>query len=233
VLLLFVISLGCGHSFLPYCYLYNFWPFKGIAEMARFYVVLYLFFSIGVIQAIRKLSTYSKWFLPAIFIFIIFERIPSGFYLSDSPQNETFIKIVRNLNSNAVLDLPIINEWENTPQKTDYDLYSIFYQKPIVNGAFQWLGYTEKSESFINKLMYFECKTSPIITDIDITKTIMPALNENGIKTLVYHKQLKVTDQKSGWCNQAIDNINFFLYKSDLSIKKAYEDDQTVVYQLQ
>lgn len=233
VLTTLLISLGCSVGFFPYCYIYKFFPFKGIAEVGRFYVILYLFLTIGIIYALKKIPPALKWLFPVMFIFVIFERIPSKFYLSDTPDNEPFIKVVKTLNSSAVFDLPIINQWESTRQKSNYDLYSIYYQKPIVGGSIQWVGNTPDSERFLNIFSDLECGSQTEIDKNKISKTMLPALNGNNIKTIVFHKILEPFDRGSQACDQAILNIKTFIYGSELSLKKVYEDEKTAVFQLQ
>lgn len=233
VLALFVVSLGCSLRSFPYCYIYNFFPFKGIAEVGRFYIALYLFLTVGIVFVLKRISPALKWLVPIIFICIIFERIPSNFYLSDLPDNEPFIKVVRTLNSNAVFDLPIVNQWESTRQKTNYDLYSIYYQKPIVGGSIQWLGNTPDSERFLDMFLDLECGTQAEIDNNTIRKTMLPALNDNNIKTIVFHKILEPFDRGPQTCDQAILNIKTFIYGSGLPLKKVYEDEKAAVFQLQ
>ena len=232
-LTMFILSLGCSSTILPYCYLYNFFPFKGVAEVGRFYIIFYLFLTIGVIYVLKSLTRKSRWILLVIFALIIFERLPSNFYLSDSPANETFIKVVRSLNSNAVLDLPIINQDASSQQKANYDLYSIFYKKPIVNGYIQWLGETSNSEKFLNSFSTLECEQDSKINNEDINSIMLPSLINAGIKTIVVHKYVEPFGTSPDACDLAFSNINLFLYESGIPIKKMYEDEQTAVFQLQ
>lgn len=231
---IFIISLGCGSNFLPYCSLYKFLPFRGVAEVGRFYVILYLIFTTGIILALKNSpKKFLSYLIPLIFILVIFERLPSNFYLSDLPINEPFIKVVRDLDSRAVLDLPVISQWEGSRQKSDYDLYSIYYQKPIVNGYIHWLGETADSEAFLTKLYKLKCGTLNTIKQYEIENNILPSLTSNGIKTIVFHKVLQPLDDGPQKCDLAFSNINIFLYESGLPIIKVYEDKSVAVFQLQ
>lgn len=73
----------------------------------------------AVLFALKKLNRFARQLiLPLVVILVILERFPSNFYLSNTLANESFIKIVKNLDSNAVLDLPTINQWTGTRQKS-------------------------------------------------------------------------------------------------------------------
>jgi len=232
-IVLLIVSFGCSSSYMPYCYMYEVFPYKGITEMGRFYVILYLLFTIGIISVVKYIKPGFRWLILIIFMFVIFERLPSNFYLSDLPNQEGFIKAVKGLDSKAVLDLPIINQWTSTRQKSNYDLYSIYYQKPIVGGSIQWVGNTPESEIFLNNLSDLECGTHSLIAGDYIHNTMVPMLKKNGIRTIVFHKELEPFDEGQQICDQAMFNIETLLYKSGVSIEKVYTDKNTDVFQLE
>ena len=142
--------------------LYRLLPFRGISEPGRFYVVFFLAIVIGIVAYLKNMSKdLKRWAIFLVFLIVSIERLPNGFYLSNNLLDEDFIKVVRNTSSGAVLDLPIFLGWWNGNK---YDLYSIYYGKPIVNGYIHWSGDDEETRSFLSKLSRFECGHYPDIT---------------------------------------------------------------------
>lgn len=56
-------------------------------------------------------------------------------------------------------------------------------------------------------------------------------LKFNGIKTVVFHKDLEDMDEES-YCDEAVENIHLFLYRSDIDMINVYEDEQKAAFQL-
>jgi hypothetical protein len=227
-----ITTLGCKNPYYPYCYLFRFFPFKGVAEVSRFYIIFYLLLTTGVVYFISRLKRKLKTTVTIIiFALITFERIPDGFYLSDTPRNEQFINAAKSTDSKAILDLPIINQWQSGRQKVYYDLYSVYYQKPIVNGYIHWLGDTPSSESFLNKFDYLACGKYEDLNDPKISEKMKQILVTNNITAIVLHKTATVDNEDV--CMTAYKNIDFFLYRSNIDPKTIYNDNETTVFQLQ
>jgi hypothetical protein len=224
-------SLGCRNPYYPFGYLYSYFPFKGVAEAGRFYVILYLLFTTGIVYYLSKIRNRFKILITLIiFALVILERFPSGFYLSDTPQKEMFIQAVKTINSKAVLDLPIVKTGDEVNLKRTYDLYSVFYKKPIVNGYVHWLGNTEQSNLFINKFDYLTCGTTSYMEGKLSGNNLGSELVSNEITIIVLHKHVEVDAVED--CEIAYKNIYVFLNESNLYFKTIYEDDNTAVLQL-
>ena len=231
-LLLYILSLGCKNIYYPYCYIYHLYPYQGITEASRFYVVIYFLFVTGIVLLIKSLN--NKIRLPVlaiVFILVVLERLPSNFYLSDTYADSAFIKTVQVQNSKAVLDLPVVVSIAGKSQG-EYDLFSVYYQKPIVNGYIQRRGDTTESNSFVNYLNVFECgtgKTLGMQEGLEISET----LKKFGIITIVFHKQPDIyVEDEPMFCDQAMNNIYYFVNESGVMLNKLFEDDQTIVFQI-
>ncbi|OGM20039.1 hypothetical protein A2771_04560 [Candidatus Woesebacteria bacterium RIFCSPHIGHO2_01_FULL_38_26b] len=232
----FSLSLGCKTSYqsiYAYCYVYDLSLFKGIAEPGRFYTIIYIFLTIGILTVLKRLRGFKRRLtIPTLMLFIVLERIPIDFYLSPTMENEIYIGSVKSLNSDAVLDLPLIDQWAGTRQKSKYDLYSVYYGKPIVNGYIQWAGNTPNTETFLEKFPCFRCGTYDSDNSTKTDRMLARILKTNNIKTIVLHKDLAHMDNGETYCDQALKNINFFLNDKNLLIDKVYEDNNKAVFQL-
>lgn len=233
ILVFFLLSTGS----LLYPYLFAFLPFRGIIEPGRFYIIFYLFFTLGILLFLQKIYSNKTFFYSAVSvlsIFVFLERLPKTYYLSDNLYDKTFIKAVRTTNSTAVLDLPVFTEWWNGNR---YDLYSIYYQKPIVNGYIQWSGNTEPTKTMLKKLSKFECSMDPnfkpfVLNNSDVlqekqeNKQIISELMNNGITTIVFHKNLS----ESNGCKNAVKKIQILLDVAKAI--KLFENKEKTVYSL-
>jgi len=196
----FLLSLGYGTYnnlfFLPYRFLKHYFPFSGIAESGRFFLLSSFIMSIAVVLTLKRLPAFkSRGYVLIILLLLLFlERVPKAYPLSDSLKAD-YTKIVRDLPSSAVLDLPV------DPHYGRYDLLSYYYQKPIVNGYFHWSADGEEAQSFLTNstLSVFGCSLSDPILSSETEKAFQPTLNlrlinllrENNIRTLVVHKDDK------------------------------------------
>lgn len=236
VFILLSISVGCRapyqyFSFNPYCNLLQIFPFRWINELGRFYIVAYLFLTASILVVLKSLKGFKGRFVISLATFFVaLERIPTNFYLSPTFANERFIEIVRRSDSLGVLDLPVAKQ--DTPNASRYDLYSVYYQKPIVNGYLHWSGNTPATETLLARLYPFRCETEFSLNDRKTTDNLAQYLKDNGIKTIVLHKDLVATNYDPPFCDQAFKNINFFLYDSNVGISKVYEDELKAVFQL-
>lgn len=189
----FVLSLGYGNSdsffILPYRYLVHVFPFSMIVETGRYVVIFSLFIAIAAVIFLKSITdkrlrnTLSTIFLVAL----ILERLPIGFYNTPTLFDE-YTKIVRQQSSKAVLDIPINYYY---PQ---YNILSLYYNKPVVNGYFHWSadGDTEKSFIVSSNLSHFICTNRSYKTlTLDQTAYMLNTLKENGITTIVVHKDDK------------------------------------------
>lgn len=231
IIILFILSLGCKESQGIYCTLYSHYPFRAISEPGRFYVILYLIFTTGIIYYLKNIKRYKYFFYLVITSLVIIERLPSGFMLSKTNENEKFLSIARNLESNAILDLPIIVDHWGQSQAL-YNVYSVFYQKPVVNGTIHWRANKPETHTFINFLPSLICPTNSII-DTKKSQEILQLLTVNKIKTVVYHKNPQIiSSTHTENCDLTILNMEIFIDNSISNLGKKYEDANVIVYHL-
>ena len=198
-LILFLLALGYGtdDSFflLPYHFLRQFSLFSAIAETGRYLVVFYLVFISAILLGLTKLQTNKKLFYTLsliLLIGVILERIPLSFRTVPVLTNQKYIQVVKNTPAKAVLDIPIDIY---TPV---YNILSLGYDKPIVNGYFHWLADGPREQSFLrneNLFLQFTCSNQdPILKDplnypySSYETQLMETLINNGITTLVIHR---------------------------------------------
>lgn len=196
----FSFSLGFDKTgllwFLPYRYLNNIFPFSLIPEVGRYVVIFYFILTIAIVKFLEELKvSKKKYILLLIILFLVIERLPSGFYLA-STLSYPYQNIVSKQQSNAVLDLPINLYYPN------YDILSFFYNKPIVNGYFHWSADSEKEKSFIlkdNLLNRYICNPDEANSNSDFNslyeqskdKQMISLLKKENINIIVVHKDDK------------------------------------------
>ncbi len=219
ILTIFIVSLGDQWN-LPYRIFYNYFPFRGVQEANRFFIILYLFLTLSILLFLKSFP--NKVIIWLFILFIVFERLPRSFYLNDTHKEEPFINFVRSSNSIAVLDLPILLSWDGSV----YNLYSTYYQKSIVNGYLHWLGDYPVTRSFINdNLKSFRCNLDGSLMEQGEDGNLISALQSNNIKTLVIHKDLILKRR----CGNVLDRIKSFIDSSD-KFTKGFEDKNKEVY---
>ena len=188
----FVLSLGYivpeTKMHLPYYFLHNIFLFSFIDE-PRFYPVMYLFMSMGIILFLKQiykpnLRTFALFGL--ILTLIILERLPFNYWLTPTFANYPYVEKVKEQKTTAVFDIPV--SYTNSP----YHLLPYMYGKKIVSGTFQWFADTDKAKSFIveNGLTRFLCGASPSINQNTPSENqkLIELLRKNDIKTIVVHK---------------------------------------------
>ncbi|MBI5044820.1 MAG: hypothetical protein HZC02_02750 [Candidatus Levybacteria bacterium] len=196
----FLLSLGYGdynHFFLlPYRFLSHIFPFTGIAEAGRFAVISLFIMSIAGVLFLQKLRFNNKKILLLLIITtLMLERATVAFPLSPS-LHDKYTTIVKGLDGNAVLDIPI------NPYYGRYNMLSIYYDKPIVNGYIHWSADGTREQSFLfhdSYLSLFSCsENDPVLTSKTeqefqtvINQQLHTLLRDNNIKTVVVHKDDK------------------------------------------
>lgn len=226
---------GTQSIFYPYRYLFQLLPFRGIIEPGRFYIITYLFLTLGVLLYLKTVSEKKLTYIIVVLLaFLTLERFPSNFYLSDTLYKSDFLHAVGRSKSEAILDLPIFIDWWNGNK---YDLYSIYYGKPIVNGYIHWSGNTQDTKFLVNKLKRFECNTDPLFVpkvfqEADIpyemreNKKLLTELKGYGVTTVAVHKDLSETFKE---CQDAVKRIQ--ILSGDQELHKLYEDTTNAVYE--
>jgi hypothetical protein len=125
----------------------------------------------------------------------IFERLPYRFYSSAPLNNKAYQKIVRDTDSKAIMDIPV-NIFDPS-----YNILSLEYEKPIINGYFHWSADGPLEKSLITDrglIARYSCGEESL-SNISLDKTIeensdremLDLLKANGITTLVLHKEGK------------------------------------------
>ena len=225
-LLLFIISLGVQPflSFIwPYQYLFPIFPFRGIIEPARFFVVYFIGFTFLILHVLKDIK--NKWILLLIILLLVIERIPKSYPLNQYIYTMDFVKYVNNSNSRAVLNLPLYYDHWNGGF---YDYYSAFYNKPIVEGYIHWSGDTSYSKQLINALSPYTCQYQKFLGDLALAegeKTIA-LLKQYEIRTIVFHRYISYYN-----CEGPVKNMEI-LFQSPL-LTKVYEDIHTSVFEIQ
>lgn len=193
VFVFFILTLGLmspeTKTHLPYYYLHKVFPFSFVDEPARFFVIFYLFITIGIILFLKQISNNDKRsnLLLIVLISVIFiEKLPSNYWMSPIFNNSSYAKRVRATDGTAVLDIPV--SYENTV----YDFLPYLYNKKIVSAPFHWFADTEAPKVFIknNGLTRFICGGNQVLPNINQVenKKLIQTLSENDIKTIVVHK---------------------------------------------
>ncbi|OGK25667.1 hypothetical protein A2954_04560 [Candidatus Roizmanbacteria bacterium RIFCSPLOWO2_01_FULL_37_12] len=226
-LIIFILSLG-KQPFLafiwPYQYLIDIFPFRGIIEPGRFFVIFYFFLTLIVMIYLSKFKNHVLLFV--ILAALLIEKVPTNTHIANVPSDEPFLNSVKFSESNAVLDLPIFTEWWNGHL---YDLYYIYHQKPIVNGYIHWSGDKYDPKSLIEELKEYRCHPFPAhnydeeLSHFRKDRSIR-LLNYYNIRTLVYHKKLA----KEGDCH-FVDQYLQTLINSHEDFITLYEDSYTRV----
>ena len=236
-----ILALGDARNPLlpmPYRFLFPFMPFRGIVESGRFYIFLYLTVVSGSVLYLAKvLPKISFSVLVIILLSVAFERLPVNFYLSSTLKNESFYTAVADSPSSAVLDLPLFPEWWHGNM---YDMYSIYYHKPIVNGYIHWSGLTADTKILTDKMHRFECNLDPEFIAVQLTRDdllfekeqnriLLQDLLGYNIRTVVYHKDLGIGPKE---CLESVQRIDAFLHNSNIDFVLLYEDIDKAVYYL-
>jgi hypothetical protein len=203
--LLFVLTLGWW----PYAYLFRIMPYRGIIEPGRFYVLLYLAITLLILFQLQEVRSRLVVFLVASLIAI--ERLPLHFYLSPTHREEDLVAAVRARPSHAVLDLPAYTSWWNGQR---YDLYSVYYDRPIVEGYFHWSGDRPSSRMLTDRLNEFRCYLEPehvVPYDAALAKQkhdeILAALVKYDIRVVVVHRDLFGSSSQCGAVPQFVDTL--------------------------
>lgn len=223
LVLFFLISLGNPPgwgTFLPYKYLFPILPYRGIIEPGRFTIITT--FALVFLGVMLLAQLKNKTLIIAITILLILERLPSNFRLSSFYQEKSMIRKVKELPSRAVLDLPIYTDWWNGQL---YDMYSIYYEKPIVNGYFHWSGNTDETKKLTDKLgrytCYYQGRPAGAFDKNEAEREadyIVTILKSYGIRTIVIHKDISYNDPR---CSSAKEQIE--VLTEGIRAKNEYE----------
>jgi len=195
----FALGYGKENSFflLPYTVLQHLPLFSTISEPGRYFVLFYLILTTGIVLYLRYAPSqkYLTRALILILLLVSLERFPTAVKMVATLKNEPYIKTVQQYDTKAVVDLPINLYYPN------YNLLSLFYERPIVNGYFHWSADGDKEKAFLTQsglLERYSCNTNdPILETLDEIAEIQAdahmigTLKEAAITTLVLHKDNK------------------------------------------
>ena len=200
-----VLTLGWW----PYAYLFRVMPYRGIIEPGRFYVLLYLAITLLILFQLQQVR--SKRVVLLVASLIAVERLPLHFYLSPTHREEDLVAAIRARPSHAVLDLPAYASWWNGQR---YDLYSVYYDRPIVEGYFNWSGDLPSSRILTDRLNEFRCYLEPeqvVHYDAALAKQkhdeILHELVKYGIRIVVVHRDLFGSPSECGAAPQFVDAL--------------------------
>jgi hypothetical protein len=202
----FVLSLGAW----PYPLLYHFLPYRGILEPGRLYVILYLAVTLLILLFIRRVRSPALYW--AVLACVCLERVPMHAFHSPTLREPELIAAVQSRPTHAVLDLPAYDSWWNGQI---YDLYSVHYQRPIVNGYFHWSGDVPESRGLVDRLREYRCYFEPgqavgafdPATGASRRDELIDTLEKNDIRVIVLHKDLFGSEAQCGAARQFIDAL--------------------------
>lgn len=210
----FILSLG-KQEFLkpiwPYQYLFPFFPYRGIIEPGRFSAISLICSTTLILIFLSKIN--NKKILIVLLVLLVVERLPLNFQISPNLYEKNFISVLKNSPSRAILHLPLYVDWWNGQY---YDMYSVYSDKPMVNGYIQWSGNTQESQTLTKYLeeytCYFEPQYAPRDFDLNLAQEkkehLLKTLIQYNIRTVVINRDLFL-DQDN--CFRARQYINVFL----------------------
>lgn len=189
----FLLAFGLGQRYLAHIF-----PFVGIPEFGRFFILFYLFLTMILVVGIQQLRGRKRPLaMLVILLLMFFERVGLSYTLTQLPDT-TFTESVMSSEGKGVLDIPI------DPYNSVYNYYPSLYEKKIVNGYIHWTGDDKNSRSLIetDELKRFKCIPDNSAGGIPVNDVSIPdeeRLNERtlallstyGIHTIVVHKDRK------------------------------------------
>lgn len=192
-LIFFILSLGYiipeTGTYLPYFILHKIFLFSFIDEPSRFYPILYLLITFGILLILKQTFISGRRnlaILGVIIILLFLERLPFNFWLQPVFKDQAFAQKVREHPASAVFDIPV--SFTNSP----YHILPYVYERRMVSGTFQWFADTDKPKSFIrnNGLTRFLCgdAKAPDSNTFSENLKLIETLRSNDITTIVVHK---------------------------------------------
>lgn len=206
----FIFSLGTYSPELginlPYAWLVPHFPFWGIAESGRWYVIFYLFLTTGVILSLKKFvqTKQGKLLVIALIIGLLAERFTLQHFtarVAPTESEQELYQLISELDTNAVIDLPI--DLTASPIANYYNTLPAYYQKPIVNGYLHWSVDTADTRTFLQKaglyrficenpdslnLKYFDLTATDDLSEQQKQAKLATAMQRAGITAVVIHK---------------------------------------------
>jgi hypothetical protein len=193
-----------------YPHLFRWLPFRGIIEPARFYVLFDLALTFLILTYLERMRNTRLLLLVGLLVLV--ERLPLHFHLSPSRRDPAMIEAVRSRPTHAVLDLPVYTTWWYGQV---YDLYSVYYQRPIVNGYFHWSADRPESQTLVRNLGDLACRFDPsqAVQEFDLAKATrerdetLETLIKDDIRIVVIHKDLFGSHEQCGAASRYIDAL--------------------------
>jgi hypothetical protein len=194
----------------PYPYLFSFTPFRGVIEPARLFVLVYLAVTLLILILLQEVR--DRRLLMLVFVLLAAERFPRNFPLSATLADKTLIAAVQERPTNAVLDFPAYSSWWFGSR---YDLYSVYYERPIVNGYVHWSGDYPQSRSIVDQFNEYRCnfQGEGTIRTFDHGRAasnrtrITEWLIAQGIRVVVVHKDLFPSERECGVAYQYVTSL--------------------------
>jgi len=190
-LLILILTIG---PHLIYSVLYSYFPFSTTAEIGRYYIFSYLFFTTAIVWFLAKLKNrLSCVALLLILFLLIAERIPSKYYLSDLGFSQTVNDFIKKQKSEGIMIIP------DSTWYSKYNLLPVFTDKKLVGGYIHWSSNDAKANRFINdygnlKRYYLEENIQlqdPRIEQI-LNTNMINCLKNNNIKLILFDKFYRV-----------------------------------------
>ena len=209
----FVLALGdpgVASRLWPYPYLFSFTPFRGVIEPARLYVVVYLGVTLLILYWLSRVR--DRRMLALVLLLLTLERLPWNVHLSQTFRDDALVAAVQKRPTSAVLDFPVYSSWWFGQR---YDLYSVFYDRPIVNGYVHWSGDYPESRSVVDQFKEYRCnfqgdgtsRTFDPVVAASNRARIIDWLGGNNVRTVVVHTDLFPSEEECGAARQYVTSL--------------------------
>ena len=201
--LIYLLFMLIGYTYiptqmpgLPTWFLY---PLYYFTNNYHYFIMPFWFFAAGAIVLVLDIIHTKKSTIIILLMILFIERVNVGFPITDINyiRGLSYTKIIRGLQGNAVLDIPL-------DVFSSYNILPFEYNKPIVGGLVHWYGDGEKERYLLNKpeIARFSCDPYSFqdpqparISPFDLGKTqsinrsLISLLRQKGIQIIVIHKR--------------------------------------------
>jgi len=232
---LFLVSQGKIPIF-PNWILYNNFPFKGIYETYRLFVLYYLFLTYCVVKAASHLAKVTKkeWTYWLLTLLIILERVSINYYLSPN-LNYNYNSVVKSLPGETIMSMPLLKN------SAINNVLTIYNGKKNLDGYTHWASDSVARSDFIifkNHLSRFLCdldaqEITPQTLSVDehqrLNNEMLQRLTSNSVNYIVLNKNI-YQDPK---CANVKEAGEILLSPESKNIVKIYEDNYAKIYKIQ
>lgn len=258
LVLFFILCLGTTYNgyALPYALLQYIFPFSIVLETERWYPIFYLLFVVGVSISLLDIHKKNKLIAIVICACMFLERVNNNFRISPLLPIKPYQQIVRGLQGDAVLDIPVLVHFPQSWMRTRYNHLPFVYGKSIVSGYYHWIPdviFGSPYVDFTPEIKLLECGADKeeSLTDLhskSLQKNFINVLDHGGIYSVVIHKELyqhplcELTRQYAQLLFPTIERDMKYLFLNDSIVDSAarednpfetvYIDEEVIIYSL-